>query len=113
MPRHAAIETFKENRSYYAQIQDALPNPRPEVRASVRLLSGCQEDEQSFGNAEHGRFTNAVQAVFSGGKFHGDYKSFHREIVAAVAKAMNPQTPGHAVLGAADSDFDRQAPFSI
>ncbi len=113
MPRKAAIDTFKGNRSFYAQIQDALPHPRPQVRASVRLLSGCQEHEQSFGNKEFGRFTDAVRRVFSDGAFEGDYKDFHREIVAAVAQAMNPQTPGHAVMGPNDPDFDRQKPFSL
>jgi hypothetical protein len=113
MPRNAAIDTFKGNRSFYAQIQDALPRPRPEIRASVRLLSGCQEHEQSFGNKEHGRFTNAIRTVFADGGFQGSYKSFHREIVAAVAKAMNPQTPGHAVIGRPDPDYDRQSPFAI
>ena len=113
MPRQAAIQTFKSNKSFYARIQEALPNPKPEVRASVRLLSGCQEHEQSFGNKEHGRFTNAVQTVFSEGQFQGDYKSFHREIVATVAKAMNPQTPGHAVIGEPDPEYDHQNPFRI
>lgn len=113
MPRNAAIDTFKSNRSFYAQIQDALPNPRPEVGASVRLLSGCQEHEESFGNKEVGRFTDAVRRVFSNGAFEGDYKDFHRAIVATVAKAMNPQTPGHAVIGSNDPDFDRQKPFTL
>jgi len=26
---------------------------------------------------------------------------------------MNPQTPGHMVVGTPDPDFDRQSPFSI
>jgi len=113
MPRNAAIETFKQNRSFYAQIQDDLPRPKPEIRATVRLLSGCQEHEQSFGNKEHGRFTHAVQTLLTDDAFAGDYKSFHREIVANVAKAMNPQTPGHSVIGQPDPDFDRQKPLSL
>jgi hypothetical protein len=113
MPRSAAVETFKNNRSFYAQIQDALPSPRPEIRASVRLLSGCQEHEESFGNKEFGRFTNAVKTVFADGAFSGSYKAFHREIVAAVAKAMNPQTPGHALIGKPDPNYDNQPPFKI
>ena len=113
MPRSAAIETFRENRSFYAQIQDALPHPPPEIRASVRLLSGCQENEESFGSKEVGRFTDAVRNVFADGTFQGGYKSFHREIVAAVAKAMNPQTPGHAIIGPSNPDYDSQHPFQI
>ena len=113
MPRQAAIDTFRSNRSFYAELQDALPNPRPEVRASVRLLSGCQEHEESFGNKKFGRFTDAVRRVFLNGAFEGDYKDFHREIVAAVALARNPQTPGHATIGPRNPEFDRQKPFAL
>jgi hypothetical protein len=113
MPRAAAIETARSNRSFYAQVQEALPNPRPEIHATVRLLSGCQEHEQSFGNKEFGRFTHAVHTVFAAGAFNGSYKAFHREIVAAVARAMNPQTPGHALIGKANPEFDKQTPFTI
>lgn len=113
MPRKAQIDAYKANVSFYSQIQEELPDPRPEIRASVRLLSGCLEHQESFGNKEFGRFTNAVKTVFADGAYQGDYKSFHREIVAAVARAMNPQTPGHSVIGRSDPDFDGQAPFTI
>jgi len=113
MPREAAIETARGNHDFYTRIQDELPTPRPDILASVRLLSGCQEHEQSFGNNEFGRFTDAVRAVFADGSFQGDYKSFHREIVAAVAKAMNPQTPGHSAIGRPSTKFDDQNPFTI
>jgi hypothetical protein len=113
MPRKAAIDTSRGNREFYARIQEALPQPRPEIRASVRLLSGCQESEQSFGSKECGRFTHAVQTIFANGSFQGNYKSFHRAIVATVAKAMNPQTPGHSVIGRSSPEFDNQGPFRI
>jgi len=113
VPRSASIESYKSHRQYYAELQLALPKPRPEIRASVRLLSGCQEDEQSWGSAVTGRFTEAVKTVFADGAFEGSYKQFHAELVTAVARAMNPQTPGHSVIGAPNRDYDLQKPFRI
>ena len=113
MPRQAALQTADQQRAFYAGIQRALPKPRPPVAATVRLLSGCQEFERSWGNKDTGRFTAAVKKVWAGGAFHGDYASFHRAVVEELKFAMNPQTPGHMVVGSPDPDFDRQSPFSI
>jgi len=113
IPRQAALDTANQRRAFYAGIQRSLPRPRPPVAATVRLLSGCQEFEQSWGNKDTGRFTAAVTKVWAGGAFHGDYTSFHQAVVEELKFAMNPQTPGHMVVGTPDPDFDRQSPFSI
>ena len=113
MPREAASKTYKGNRSFYTKIQDDLPYPRPEIRASVRLLSGCQEHELAYGSDECGRFTWAIENLYNGGAFSESYKAFHRQIVAMLARPAKSQTPGHAVVGREDPDFDSQAPFKI
>lgn len=113
MPRRAALGTMRQNRSRYIDIQRSLPDPRPDIKASVRLLSGCQEHEQSFGNKKTGRFTEAIKKVFDNGAFEGNYKQFHSAVVKAVSKAMNPQTPGHSFVGVANADFDKESPFKI
>lgn len=113
VPRSASIESYDSHRQYYAEIQLALPRPRPRIAASVRLLSGCQEDEQSFGNDTTGRFTEAVKNVFASGEFEGGYKQFHAAVVKAVSLARNKQTPGHSIVGPPDRSFDDQQPFKI
>lgn len=113
MPRQVAVGTDRKNRSRYTEIQNALPKPRPEIRASVKLLSGCREHEQSFGSKVTGRFTAAVKKVFDNGAFVGNYKQFHAGLKDAVALAMNPQTPDYMVVGAPDPDFDNEIPFTI
>jgi hypothetical protein len=113
IPRQAALETARAQREFYAAIQRSIPRPRPPIAATVRLLSGCQEHEKSWGNKETGRFTAAVKKVWSGGAFQGDYDRFHHAVVEELKFAMNPQTPQHTVVGAPDPEFDRQNPFAI
>lgn len=113
MPRKVAVDTFRKNKTRYTDIQNALPKPRPEIKASVRLLSGCEEQEESFSNAVTGRFTAAIKKVFGDGAFEGDYEKFHSDIKEAVALRRNPQTPDHMVSGVPSADFDREKPFRI
>ena len=113
MPRKASVDVSRKNRSFYTDIQRRLPSPKPRLNAVARLLSGCQEHQQSFGNKETGRFTAAVKKVFAEGAFKGDYRQFHQALVDEVSKAMNPQTPGHMVIGATNREWDRQPPFEI
>jgi hypothetical protein len=113
IPSSVARSVLQQNREFYTKIQKDLPNPRPPIKASVQLLSGCKEDELSYGSIETGRFTEAVKNVFADGSFEGDYSEFHKAIVKAVAKAKNPQTPVHDKRGEHSSDFARQSPFKI
>jgi hypothetical protein len=113
MPAKVAAETFRKNKARYTDIQNALPKPRPDIKASVRLLSGCEEQEESFGSKVAGRFTTAIKEIFDNGAYEGDYEKFHSAIKDSVALRMNPQTPDHMVIGVPSADFDRETPFWI
>ena len=113
MPLDVARTASKMNRSFYGVIQDQLPQPKPPIHASVRLLSGCQEHELSYGNKETGRFTAALKTVYAGGAFTGSYTEFHQEVLRVIANAPKKQTPGHAILGARNPEYDKQSPFQI
>lgn len=113
MPGRIAAQTFRKNSAQYAEIQNSLPKPRPEIKASVRLLSGCEEQEKSYGNAVTGRFTAAIKKVFNDGAFAGNYEQFHSDLKDAVAVAMNPQTPDHDKVGIPSADYDGETPFKI
>ncbi len=110
MPRKAARETARRNKQFYADLQYAIPDPRPEINATVRLLSGCQEDELSYEVAGNGRFTDAVKRTFAGGEFDGDYKTFHLAIRELV---KDKQRPNHVVRGVPNEAFDKEKPFKI
>jgi len=110
MPRNAARDTARKNSKFYADLQYALPDPRPRIRATIRLLSGCQEDELSWEGSGNGRFTEALKRTFADGQFGGDYKAFHHAIRELV---KHKQRPNHAVRGAPNKAFDSQRPLKI
>ncbi len=110
MPRDVAKSTARSNRGFYAELQYALPDPRPAIHATVRLISGCQEHEQSFEGGANGRFTDAVKRTYADGKFKGDYHAFHLAVRELVKEK---QTPNHVVRGQPNEAFDKERPFKI
>jgi len=110
MPRSAARATQRRHRGFYAEIQQALPNPRRDLQTSVRLLSGCQDEQLSSELDGNGIFTRTLLTVWDEGRFSGDYAEFHREIIARMAPT---QQPNHLLIGPRDPVFDGQKPFTI
>jgi len=110
MPRKAAVDTFKKNRQFYASLQLDLPDPRPSISATVRLISGCQDNQRSGESQGNGLFTRALTTLWEGGKFEGDYDRLHRLICEALP---DRQQPNQLVLGTPNPDYDRQRPFAI
>ena len=110
MPREAALRTWRLNRDFYRRIQDEIPAKLPEIPATVRLISGCQDNQLSQDGTFNGLFTGTLLSVWSDGRFEGDYARFHKSIV----RKMPPvQTPNHYVIGAHDAAYDAQTPFTV
>ncbi len=110
MPRGVALKTFKKNYEFYDNIQFSLPDPRPEIQATVRLISGCQDHQKSRERDGNGEFTRALKTLWAGGAFTGSYDEFHAGIRNLLP---DTQQPNHLVLGRPDPDYDRQRPFTI
>lgn len=89
--------------------------PRTERRTAnplgctVRLLSGCQDNQVSGDGDVNGLFTSRLLQVLEDG-FRGDYTAFHREIRRRMPES---QTPNHWTVGRKDPAFDGQQPFEI
>jgi hypothetical protein len=119
MPREVALRTYRAHAAFYDSLQPrkarrgkkgAKPAATPSVKAPVRLLSGCQDNQLSLDGTFNGLFTSNLLRVWNDGKFKGNYAAFHKAIV----KRMPPtQTPNHFMTGAHDPDFDAQPPFAI
>ncbi len=88
----------------------AIVPQRAGLKATVRLLSGCQDDEVSMDGAFNGRFTEELLKVWNAGRFTGDYKRFHETIRAGMPAT---QTPNHMVIGPKNLAFSKQDPFLI
>lgn len=111
MPSDVARETYMQNREEYDEILAAAdPDARAKVSATVRLISGCQDDQLSSDGTFNGLFTGRLKRVWKNGKFQGDYAAFHSAIVAKMPKI---QTPVLSAYGTDDPVYAGQHPFSI
>lgn len=112
MPLDVAARTFHLNRAFYEPIlRDAeVAKSKAAVKASVLLISGCQDNQFSADGAFNGLFTGTLLQVWNGGKFKGSYSRFHR----AILDRMPPdQSPNYFTVGIRSRAFERQKPFTI
>ena len=110
MPREAAVKAYEESWEFYDEIQKRLPNPPKPIAATVRTISGCQDDQLAGDDDDNGVFTGRLKKVWKNGKFTGNYAAFHKKILAGMPE---DQTPVHSVIGAPNPAFDDQRPFTI
>lgn len=112
MPDEVTSRVYFANKSTYDPIlaDASLAKAAKGVRASVLLISGCQDNQLSADGPFNGRFTGALKRVWNSGKFKGDYRKFHGAIVAR----MPPdQTPNYYLVGAPDPAFESETPFHV
>lgn len=112
MPPDVALATYRRNKKFYDDLQSApgLKGAETNVKASVLLISGCQDNQLSLDGTFNGLFTGNMLRVWNDGKFKGDYKRFHKDIGARMPPS---QTPNYYVVGAANPAFEKQSPFVI
>lgn len=112
MPANLALRVYDDHRKFYDRIQKnpKVATARARVKASVQLISGCQDNQLSSDGAFNGLFTGTLNQVWNGGKFKGSYTKFHKAIRA---KMPPDQTPERSMVGASNAAFANQQPFSI
>ncbi len=111
LPYQQAESVFRNHRDFYESIQHPRAfNDKAEIVASVRLLSGCQDNQYSYDGVNNGAFTAALKHTWNNGQFKGNYNHFHRHILAQMPYY---QSPNHWVIGAWDREFEQQRPFTI
>lgn len=110
-PHSVSQKAYKAHRSLYDGLQKALaPSTTVKVRATVLLISGCQDNQLSLDGQRNGLFTGTLKKVWNGGKFNGGYRAFRDTIVS---KMPPTQTPNYYVIGAANPAFESQKPFTV
>ena len=111
LPPDVALRTYKANKKSYDAIQKAAgPAELAKLRASVLLISGCQDNQTSADGDRNGLFTETLRKVWANGKYAGGHKLFRDKI----AHRMPPyQSPNYYVVGATNPAFETQKPFTI
>jgi len=112
MPPDVALRTYRQNKRFYDPILLAKDRKKAigKVKASVLLISGCQDNQLSSDGDFNGLFTGTMLRVWNHGRFKKDYQAFHKAIV----RRMPPdQTPKYFRAGGMSSAFEAQVPFSI
>jgi hypothetical protein len=112
MPPDVALRTYRANRVFYDKIlrNMKLKEAEEAAKASVLLISGCQDNQLSADGDFNGLFTSQLLRVWKNGAFRGSYKKFHQAIVGR----MPPdQTPNYFRVGRIDSKFEAQRPFTV
>jgi hypothetical protein len=110
MPIDAAVRTYQQNKKFYDDLQAGKAGEKGKIGATVRIISGCQDNQLSSDGTFNGLFTATLLRVWRGGGFKGDYAAFHKAIVRRMPA---DQTPNHMVIGQANPDYDAQRPFSL
>jgi hypothetical protein len=112
MPSDAAFRTYRKHKKFYDKIlKDPKLREAPDsVKASILLISGCQDNQLSQDGDFNGLFTSNLLKVWNDGRCNKQYNSFYKAIV----KRMPPdQTPNYFPAGAPDKAFEGQIPFTI
>jgi hypothetical protein len=140
MPPSVAMRTYTQNKAFYDRLQKEMADDvgrrsraadpdaalaqlhatgsarltgiAGEVKASVILISGCQDNQTSMDGDHNGAFTEQLLRVWADGRFdpeHGTYVNFHATIKAGMPST---QTPNLFTLGPV-ATFSKQRPFTI
>lgn len=121
MPANVAVNSNMKRKKFYEKIQKEIVSKKDgpafadgqwSVKASVRLLSGCQDNQESGASPDalhNSDFTDRLLLIWKGGLFKNTYENFHSRIISS----MPPnQTPKVFTIGPEDPDFERQTPFT-
>jgi metacaspase-1 len=96
----------------HANASNRLTAIAGKTKASVILISGCQDNQTSLDGDHNGAFTEQLLRVWDDGRFNperGNYVNFHGTIKAGMPST---QTPNFFTLGPT-ATFARQRPFTI
>jgi metacaspase-1 len=113
LPRDKMIETYEANADLYDGIQGRVASStssESEVGATVLLISGCQDEQLSRDGFKNGAFTGKLLEVWDDGAWKGKYSSFHEAIRSQMP---DDQQPNYNPVGASNSAFEEQDPFTV
>jgi len=109
-PTAKALRVYRRHSDEYDAIQKRTTAAREvRIKASVLLISGCQDNQLSADGDANGLFTETLLDVWNGGAFKGDYPRFRDKIASWMP---SNQQPRYSLVGAANPAFEREQPFT-
>ncbi|MFT4094569.1 MAG: caspase family protein [Niabella sp.] len=103
---------YKKNKAVYKKTEPSKKNmaQTDDIKTTVILLSGCQDNQTSLDGARNGLFTEKLLKVYNNGKFTGNYAG----LLAKILKLMpSDQTPHYTLIGKKNPGFEHSKPFSL
>ena len=112
LPADITRAVYRKNRRFYDKIlkRKDLKKSEENVKASVLLMSGCQDNQLSADGNFNGLFTSNLLKVWKDGSFGGNYRKFYSSILKRMPQT---QSPNYFIVGRKDARFLAQTPFTI
>lgn len=109
----SSVKTYEQNRRFYEDLGKAAPKEDQEkVKASVILISGCEDPQMSADIGFNGLFTWMLKKVWNSGVFIGDHQKFHEDIRERVKEENPEQVPYFFVINT-NEVFVQQRPYTV
>jgi hypothetical protein len=119
-PEEKATAVYLAHKSFYTEVKEkASELKNNEIKATIKLISGCQDDESSYvlPEDENSLLTVELNKTWDSGQFIGTTAEFFEKVkegVTAQAKKNKIyQMPNYYTIGKENEAFDQQKPFGI
>jgi metacaspase-1 len=103
-------DIYEKNKSVYDKTVPVDKNiaKGTSIKASVILLSGCQDNQTSRDGKKNGLFTEKLLKAYNNGNFTGNYAG----LLLKILKLMpSNQTPNYSIVGKRNAAFESAGPF--
>ncbi|MCK5810003.1 MAG: caspase family protein [Cocleimonas sp.] len=119
LPIKALQYALKKDNAFYKSLKKQGVDTN--ISASIILLAGCQDNEESLDIGTNGAFTATLKRVWGKGSFGGNYEQLLKQIklsLGSTVKAQgysydDSQHPNFELSGNVSASFSKQKPFSI
>lgn len=109
LPLDTTIDLYKKNKASYGE-RNSSSEKTLNIEASIILLSGCQDNQESLDYPDQGLFTKHLKTIWNDGSYQNGYRHFLKDI----AKGMpSSQSPNFYFAGENNPEFMAEPPFTI
>lgn len=112
MPIGIGMRVYSKNNTFYDKIltDENLAHAEDNIKASVLLISGCQDNQLSSDGDGNGLFTSQLLCVWNNGVCDRNYRQFYDEICKLMPRY---QIPNYYHTGKIDPEFENGKVFEI